>query len=403
MNMIQRLHLVLTLIAVLAAPAARAAPTGEQAAPVQKPADIFSEYSLQDFCLDLRDRLTAGDGSWMTQYLSTDRIVQALSRQVPAFLRMEAGLDSPAFRNKLEANWVSRLAANLGNHKAVWMMTRFETKSANSAECTLTNDSYIEQDAVFYAIRLQLSHQAGRVYVVEAQDSLFNQPYSLMIGTLFSSILSEIDQTTDVSPLPAARPAGTFMQLVRSGDHRQIIDAYENRLSTAHQSLAVFQQCYLDAQAALENHYPEALALIVSRQPAGLASGYRLDLAYLQQKPAAVPPLLDLLEQAWGYHPGMDVLRLLAYQDIGDTDNVYRTFDRALVKNDGYSLTYWHMMRFLARQQRFAEALLMADILVKRFDYHLESARLAKDESLRDFAKSPLFREWLKKQQQSPG
>jgi len=283
------------------------------------------------------------------------------------------------------------------------MMTRFQSEGENSAQCTLTNDSYIEQDHVFYALRLQLSRLAGRIVVVDAQDSLFDQPYSHMLGAFFGSLMSEIDPVTDSAPLSTEKPAGAFVKAVKSRNHRQVVALYENRLSSAHQSQAIFQQRYLEAKIALDDDYSRALALVISRQPADLASGYRLDLAYLQQNPVAVPPLLDLLEQTWGYHPGMDVLRLRAYQDVGNMEKVYQTFHHALEKNDGYSLTYWHMMRFLASQQRFAQAILLADILVKRFDYRLESKTLGKDEYLRDFAKSALFREWLKKQQQSPG
>ncbi len=58
-------------------------------------------------------------------------------------------------------------------------------------------------------------------------------------------------------------------------------------------------------------------------------------------------------------------------------------------------------MRFLAHERRYAEALQLAEILQRRFEYAMDSPKLEKDEDLREFVQSPLFRDWIKKQQQS--
>jgi hypothetical protein len=368
-------------------------------------AAVFTDYSLQDFCLDLRNRLNSKEPGIPTEYLSMAGMVEAVSRHLTGI----SDTDIAGLQMRIETTMKTRISANLGSHQSVWMMTRFAPRGADRAECILTHDGFIEKDTVFFALRLDLDRWQGRPRILELQDSLYNQPYSRMLGGLFRVVMAT--RPAETGPLTASAPrepsipdhalgVATFIEAINAKDKSLIASTYEQLLHPESKALAIFQQYYLDAKSD-SAMYPEALARVVALYPANEPLGYRLDLNYLQHDHAGSLRTLDDLEKAWGYHPGLDLLRMQAYRKLNDREGVYRTFATALSKHDGYGLLYWNMMRFLAHERRYPEALQLAEILQHRFEYAMDSPKLEKDEDLREFVQSRLFRDWIKKQQQS--
>lgn len=373
--------------------------------PSAEAAAVFSDYSLRDFCLDLRNRLNSKEPEIPGEFLSMAGMVEAVSRHLGDLSATE--VDS--LRMRIETTMRARIASNLASHQSVWMMTRFTPREPDRAECILTHDGFIEKDTVFFALRLDLDRRTGQPRIVDLQDSLYNQPYSRLLGGLFRAIMAT--RPVESPPWDTAKhqqPAipdhalgvTTLIEAINAKNKTLIASTYEQVLQPESKGLPIFQQYYLDAKSDSAD-YPEALARVLALYPADEPLGYRLDLNYLRQDHAASLRTLDGLEKAWGSHPGLDLLRLQAYRKLNDREGVYRTFATALGKHDGYGLLYWNMMRFLAHERRYPEALQLAEILQHRFEYAMDSPKLEKDEDLREFVQSRLFRDWIKKQQQS--
>ncbi|RZU36922.1 hypothetical protein EV700_3135 [Fluviicoccus keumensis] len=384
-----------------------------QAAEAVNPEKIFNTYSMQDFCLDLPALLESKDNDRMDERVSVVQVMDEIQQHLPA--RATAELANPIVRQRWRMQLRHGFFANIRARTGQWYLAGYKPLPDNRAECTLINDGFLERGELFYAVRMTLAQVGDGIGMIEMRDSMTNQPFSRVMGSFFAILMPAMlggdtaaegynlpwQRASTTPPASSGRGIPEMLAAFARADNKQLINVFENTLSPEGRRQTTFQQNYLRAAEGNPGKYREALGLVIENRPANEPTAYRLQLHSIDQNCPEMLKAIDQLETAWGYHPGMDVLRLHCHEQMQDADAVRRVFLHALDTDDGYSMLYWRMMHYYAAAHRDEEALLMADILYRRFDYRLD--KLDQDASLQAFARSAAFRQWLKRTETAAG
>jgi tetratricopeptide (TPR) repeat protein len=118
-----------------------------------------------------------------------------------------------------------------------------------------------------------------------------------------------------------------------------------------------------------------------------------IDHSFLKKQFEGALRAIDALDKAVGGDPHLDVLRAKAHAELGNATRAKQCLHKAIDGEPTLKSAYWSLVDISLEEKDHAETARLLNELSDRFNVLFKD--LTKQESYKDFVKSPQYREWL--------
>jgi len=286
-----------------------------------------------------------------------------------------------------------QLAINLAHFSPNWRNTRFSPINQNSAYCAIIGDPLTSKDSYAYAILLTLENKDNHFKVSDFKDSnlfiSYKEIYQHHLAEIFELSLSEKTNSNNYQNSPIYQ----YIYAVKQQNTPYSISSYQ-KLNLEQQKNPVLLQMLLNTLQTQTQHNQNELDIVINaidnQTPSYVLLNIQIDKMQVEQAHRT----LKNLEQAFGYHPSQDFYGFLI-DGLANSNKV--KLDRLLSSldiDDGYQLTYWILLKELTLREKFDNAVVVLDILKKRFSINFNTSEFLTDKDYKKLIKSKAYTDW---------
>lgn len=248
-------------------------------------------------------------------------------------------------------------------------------------------------DYGFSMFELGLDLKEGKYRVVDFYDYMMSSRASVDLPHYLGELYNEKseDGVFDLNNTPML----LYTRAVNSGD----ADAAWKYLNQTPKKYLEFSSYYNHFLQLLiktdEQKYNEVLGLYNKNIPLERQGLVAYDYHVLEKDIDSALLLIKGVEEKTASDPLFDLLRALAYRDVGKKKEFLAHIKRAIEYGSEYDDAYWVLVEFFVGEKRFEDAVLVLDVLKQKVGYEFERKHFKNDDLYKELYRSEAFNRWI--------
>jgi hypothetical protein len=347
----------------------------------------------KSLCETIAQDLSNGDHQSLNRRFDTSAILA----------RINSTFEERSFTPEQLQNFEKRLNQmipgifGLGNDQIRWDMLHGHVEGERYLCLIRTN---LSDEGLSY-VEFELTRKDGRLRIVDWYDLV----RETKVSDLFSDMLHDSIEMTDahIMAMPYQRQSAlqeqrlffNFLATVKSADPRRVLMAYDN-LPPRMKRKPVYTLIAINMASRLDDAQYERVLRNLSQLvgDSGHYSMLLIDLYMYDQEYDKAKRAIYSFKRQVGTDPLLDLL--LADLDLkqGNKQGFYHYCLQALNNDPNYLDTYWLLLDRLVADRHYEDAVLVLNVLTKRFEYTIKEDAIESMEQYRDFCKSAAYKAW---------
>lgn len=287
-----------------------------------------------------------------------------------------------------------QLATNLAHFSPNWRNTRFSPINQHHAYCAIIGDPLASKDFYNYAILLTIENKDNHFKIIDFKDSnifiSYKDIYKNHLSEIFELSLLEKKNSNNYQSTPLYK----YIYAVKQQSIPYAISSYQ-RLDLEQQKNPLLLQMLLNTIETQTQHDKNEFDIILNAIDTQTPSYFLLNLHIDKMQIEQARLTLKNLEKAFGYHPIQDFYSSFVDDLANDNKAKLEHLLSSLDMDDGYKLTYWALLKELSIREQFDNAIVVLDILKKRFN--IKTSELSSDKDYKKLLKSKKYTDWASK------
>lgn len=352
-------------------------------------------HDLRDFCMEVAERLAAGDADYMMDRLDQSRLLASarFAGDRPASPEEMKGMEEGLRRG------LSKSAAEL---KSYWHVAAVK-RGTPQGECTLVSSLGQGEGrgaGSLLGIRLVVGKGVDGFII---RDIIY--PNGISFFEKATMILPDVFRAVAVLDAPflhdekRVKDATELMQLLnanKTGDKQKFVSLFKQSGGYAIGNVVLAERFIISAQQISDEEYREALRFYIENvKPEAQEPSLLIDHYTFVGKPELAVSTMERISPFYAGSYSVEYILLGLRPENGDLAEFESRMLALLEKNPNVEMAYWLLLEEYTRKHEYQRATAVLDVLRDAYGYKF-GRDLQDDPVYADLGKSPEFRRWLR-------